>query len=130
MPRENRNQCRAVLSGVRAQKGKQPIAIVWLYRVSEVRVTRSITLEPQLPIEKINAQALLLGRESYSLLMRGHQRKKIERQIRHVTHILQFKSQISGEDYSERAISHNVDQVVVTDPNLVVAQSYVTQLVS
>ena len=84
------------------QKGKRHIAVLWLYPVSELRVTRSITLEPQPPIEKRNAQAFLLGHETYSILVRGH--------------IQQFNSHISGGDYSESAITHNVDQVVVTDP--------------
>ena len=45
-------------------------------------------------------EVFLLGHESYSLLIYGHQRQPIERQVRYVSHIyVTVNSQISGEDH-------------------------------
>ena len=61
-----------VSGGVEVKEGERHIAVVWLYPVSESEVTGSVNFKSQHPIEKINAQAFLLCRNSYSLLVRSH----------------------------------------------------------
>ena len=119
-----------VLRGVGGQKWERYIAIVWFYPASESRLPRSVTFKLQRPIVKRSKQAFLFSRESYSLLMHSHQRRQVERYVRHVSHIRQFDSQISWEYNSQCAIPHCIDQMVVTDPNFVVVQSNVAQNVS
>ena len=58
--------------------------------------------------------------------MRSHQRRQLERYVRHVSHIQQLDSQISWEYKSQCALPHYIGQMIVTDPNLV-AQSNVAQ---
>ena len=60
------------LGGIGGLNGERHIAVVWLYSACESRV-RTVTFEPQPPIEKRNAQTLLFSRESYFLLIRSRQ---------------------------------------------------------
>ena len=96
-PGESRNRILDSPQGVGHQERERHITVVWLYPASESRVTRSITSKPQLPIETRFTQAFLFSRESYSLPMRRHQRKQVERYVRHVSHIQQLDSQTSWE---------------------------------
>ena len=84
---EDRNQIPHKARGVWGSKKERNIAVVWLYPASESGVTRSITFKSQPPIEKRNVRVFLLSRKSYSLFVRSHQQKQVEREVRHVSHI-------------------------------------------
>ena len=112
---------------VGGSKGRRHLAVVWLYPVSESGVTGSITFKPQPPIAKRNAHVFLLSRECYSLLVCSNQRKQVECDFRHGGHIQQLDSQLPWENNSQRSVPYHVDQMVVTDYNLVIAQSYIAQ---
>lgn len=129
-PRGSRNQILHILRGVGGHKRERHIAVVWLYPASKPRIIRFIAFKAQHPIEKRSSQPFLFSRESCSLLLRCHQRTQVQRYVRRVSLIQQLGTQMCWQYNSQRVLPHCIDQMVVTDPNLVIAQSNDSQKVS
>ena len=82
--------------GLEVNRGERYIAVVLFNPACESRITRSITFKPK-PALLRGAQAFFFSRGSHPLLMSSQYGNQVEHNVRYVSLIQQFDSQISWE---------------------------------